>query len=234
MERLQKLLAAAGVASRRAAEELIRAGRVTVNGRVARLGDRADPRRDEVRMDGRRLPVPEPPVYYLLNKPRGYLCTVRDPLGRKTVLDLVPTDRARLFPVGRLDRDTEGLLLLTNDGDLAHALTHPRHRVVKVYLARVEGTPRPEALDRLRRGVHLAEGRTAPAQVRLVKPSVVRLALRQGRKRQVRRMLEAVGHRVLHLRRIQLGPLRLGKLPVGAFRRLTEAEVEDLREAARR
>lgn len=233
-ERLQRFLARAGVASRRCAEELIRAGRVTVNGAVVRaLGTRVDPDRDEVRVDGR--PVrPQRLVYILLHKPAGVVSTVRDPQGRKTVLDLVPDLGVRLFPVGRLDYDSTGLLLLTNDGELAHRLTHPRFGAEKVYRVRVEGHPDEAELARLRSGVRLAEGVTAPARVRVLghdrEGTWLEVALREGRNRQVRRMLAVLGYRVRALARVREGPLRLGALPPGAWRHLTAAEVRRLRD----
>ncbi len=232
--RLQKVLAEAGVASRRAAEGLIREGRVSVNGQVVtELGVKVDPERDEVAVDGRTLRRPTERVYVMLNKPAGVLSTARDPQGRPTVLHLVAGVGARLFPVGRLDADTEGLLLLTDDGELAHRLLHPRFHVPKTYLAEVRGSLPQAALARLATGVELEDGRTAPAEVRLVRRgaerSVVELTLREGRKRQVKRMLAAVGHPVLTLRRVSFGPLTLGRLPVGSWRRLTRREVEALR-----
>lgn len=233
-ERLQKVLARAGVASRRRAEELIRAGRVTVNGAVTtEPGTRVDPRRDEVRVDGRLLRGPEPLVYIALHKPAGVVSTARDPRGRRTVLDLVPDLGVRLYPVGRLDYDSSGLILLTNDGDLALRLTHPRHGAEKVYRVRVEGHPDAAALDRLRRGVRLSDGVTAPAKVREVgrdaAGSTLEVVLREGRNRQLRRMCAAVGHPVHALVRVGEAGLALGDLPPGAWRRLTEAEVARLR-----
>lgn len=235
MERLQKVLAAAGFGSRRRCEDLIREGRVAVNGAPATLGMSVDPTTDEVLVDGRPATgrALRKRVYLMLNKPRGYVSTVRDEAGRPTVMDLVRSVPERIFPVGRLDRDTEGLLLLTNDGDLAYALTHPRHRVDKVYVARVEGgTPSEAALTLLREGVDLDEGRTAPARARVLEDGRVQLILREGRKHQVRRMLAAVGHPVLELMRVRVGSLKLGALPLGSFRHLMRREVEDLWKAA--
>ncbi|MCL6450101.1 MAG: rRNA pseudouridine synthase [Acetobacteraceae bacterium] len=234
MERLQKVLARAGVASRRKAEELIRQGRVRVNGVVVtRLGTRVDPEADRLEVDGRRVgPAPES-VCIALYKPRGYLSTASDPRGRRTVLDLVPHGLGRLFPVGRLDRDSEGLLLLTNDGELAFSLTHPRHRAVRVYLAEVEGVPSEAALNALRRGVVLEDGPTAPCRVELVRDrgeaALLRLSLRQGRKRQVRRMLDSVGHPVLRLTRVQMGPVSLGGMRPGEWRWLDAEELSKLK-----
>lgn len=239
--RLQKVLAMGGVASRRAAARLIVEGRVTVNGAIVRApGAQADPRRDEIRVDGRRVRLPVRLRYLLLNKPAGYVTTRRDPEGRPTVLDLLPSVREYVYPVGRLDYDSEGLLLLTNDGELAARLTHPRHGVPRVYEAIVRGAPDSGALERLRRGVVLDGRRTAPAEV-VVKAARRRggrtasrllLTLREGRRRQVRRMCAAVGVPLLRLRRLRLGPLALGSLPVGAWRDLTPAEVAALRRAA--
>ena len=229
-ERLQKILSRAGVASRRAAEELISAGRVTVNGRVASLGDRADPAADAVAVDGVRLGVAPGLVYYLLNKPRGVVTTASDPQGRPTVVDLVPAE-PRVFPVGRLDADTEGLLLLTNDGDLTQRLTHPSHGVEKEYLAEVEGRPAPGALRRLRQGVELDDGLTAPARVSLAAPGALRIVIHEGRNRQVRRMCDAVGHPVVRLVRVRIGPLRDTRLRPGKWRPLDQKEVRALEAA---
>jgi 23S rRNA pseudouridine2605 synthase len=234
-ERLQKVLARAGLGSRRVCEELIADGRVTVNGEVARLGRRVDPDRDAVALDGVSVIVRDDLVYYLLNKPTGYVSTASDPEGRPTVVDLVP-ETPRVFPVGRLDSDTEGLLLLTNDGDLTHLLTHPRFGVVKTYLAEVEGDPAPAAVRALREGVELDDGLTAPARVTVVQrrgdTAAVELGIHEGRNRQVRRMCEAVGHPVVRLVRTRIGPLRDGSLKPGTWRALTQAEVRRLYEAA--
>lgn len=234
--RLQKVLARAGWGSRRACEALIAAGRVTVDGRTARLGDRADPARQRVEVDGVRVAPPPGAVVYLLNKPAGVVSTAADTHGRRTVCDLVPAE-PRVFPVGRLDLDTEGLLLLTNDGELAQLLTHPRHGLPKEYLAEVEGIPGPAALRRLREGVELEDGRTAPARVRLVQTAGGRAALaielREGRKRQVRRMCAAVGHPVVRLVRTRIGPLTDPHLLPGAWRLLRPGEVRALEAAAR-
>lgn len=231
--RLQKLLAAAGVASRRAAEDMLRAGRVAVNGRTARLGDAADPTRDSVTLDGARVAL-EAREYWLLHKPRGVITTVRDPQGRPTVLSLVPGASGRLFPVGRLDRDTEGLLLLTNDGPLAQRLLHPSHETEREYRVTVQGRMAAAGLRRLERGVRLEEGLTAPARVAAPSWSARRgttsfsLTLIEGRKRQIRRALAALGHPVLRLVRVRMGPLRLGRLPAGAARRLRPGEIRAL------
>ena len=230
-ERLQKVLARAGIGSRRASEELIAAGRVTVDGEIAVLGRRVDPDRDRIEVDGVRVLVGDDLVHYLLNKPAGTVTTASDPQGRPTVVQLVPSD-PRVFPVGRLDADTEGLLLLTNDGELTQLLTHPSHGVVKTYLAEVEGEPSPAALRRLREGVELDDGVTAPARVRLVQQrggtAAVELGIHEGRNRQVRRMLDAVGHPVLRLVRTRIGPVADRSLAPGEWRALTRSEVRSL------
>ncbi|MDP9071956.1 MAG: rRNA pseudouridine synthase [Actinomycetota bacterium] len=226
-ERLQKVLARTGFGSRRACEELIADGRVTVNGEVALLGRRIDPDGDRVEVDGVPVGVRADLVYYLLNKPRGVVTTASDPQGRSTVLDLVPPE-PRVFPVGRLDADTEGLLVLTNDGDLTHRLTHPGFGVEKEYLAEVEGSPSPGAVRRLRDGVALEDGVTAPARVALVAPTALRITVHEGRNRQVRRMCAAVGHPVVRLVRTRIGPIAERGLRPGQWRPLTMAEVRDL------
>ncbi len=228
--RLAKHLAHAGVASRRAAEQIVFAGRVTVGGETV-----TDPARDVG--DGDAIAVDGRPVggagggrvIYALNKPAGVVSTAHDTHGRRTVVDLVPGGR-RLYPVGRLDAETTGLILLTDDGDLAYRLTHPSFEVPKVYRARVRNPPvREQALRALRDGLELEDGRTAPAKVRRIAPAELELTIHEGRKRQVRRMCEAVGHRVVALERVAFGPLRLGDLPRGGHRRLSAAEVERLR-----
>jgi 23S rRNA pseudouridine2605 synthase len=229
--RLAKYLAHAGVSSRRAAERLIADGRVRVGGETVR-----DPARDVddasgVVVDGRPV-APEPREVHMLNKPAGVVSTARDTHGRQTVTELVPSQR-RLYPVGRLDADTTGLLLLTNDGELAQRLTHPRYGVEKVYRARLSGGRVAEsALRQLRDGVELDDGPTSPAQVRQIDPGWLELRIREGRKRQVRRMCEAIGHRVVELQRVAFGPLRLQGLAEGESRRLSPAEVERLRKDA--
>jgi 23S rRNA pseudouridine2605 synthase len=232
-ERLQKVLAAVGLGSRRACEELIAEGRVTVDGEVAILGRRVDPEAARVEVDGVPISIRPGLVHYLLNKPAGVVTTASDPQGRPTVLDLVPPE-PRVFPVGRLDAATEGLLLLTNDGDLTHRLTHPSFGVEKEYLAEVETPPTRGELRRLREGVELEDGRTAPARVTLVPPRAVRLVIHEGRNRQVRRMLDAVGHPVLRLVRTRIGPLTDRRLRPGEWRPLTPAEVRDLESAVAR
>ncbi len=232
-ERLQKIIAACGLASRREAEQWIVAGRVTVNGRPAGLGDSADPATDHIEVDGQLLAAAEEKHYILLNKPAGYVTSVRDPQGRAVVTDLVREIPARLFPVGRLDLTTEGLLLLTNDGALAHRLAHPRHQVEKTYLARIRGLLSEEAKRRLEKGVELEDGPTAPARVDRVRRvgthTWVEITIHEGRNRQVRRMCEAVGNPVSRLKRIRFAFLELGDLAPGDFRRLTRAEVDRLR-----
>jgi 23S rRNA pseudouridine2605 synthase len=224
MERLQKLLSIAGVASRRASEELITQGRVEVNGEVVRtLGTKADPQKDLVKVDGRRLRFDIRPRYILLNKPKGVVTTRQDPEKRRTVIDLLTGVREYVYPVGRLDYDSEGLLLLTSDGDLAARLTHPRHAVERVYEAIVVGAPAEEDLERLRRGVFLA---SRDALTKLV------ITLREGRNRQVRRMCVSIGHPVRKLTRTRMGPIKLGDLRPGHWRDLTPREVEKLKGAA--
>jgi 23S rRNA pseudouridine2605 synthase len=230
-ERLQKLLARAGFGSRRACEALIEAGRVTVNGRVAALGERVDPERDRVEVDDVRVSTRPGLVYYLLNKPSGVVTTAHDPEGRPTVIDLVPLE-PRVHPVGRLDADTEGLLVLTNDGELTHHLTHPSFGIEKEYVVHVEGRPSPAAIRRLREGVELDDGRTAPARAALRPPRTIKLTIHEGRNRQVRRMCAAVGHPVVRLVRTRIGPVAERRLKPGEWRPLTQAEVRALEEAA--
>lgn len=239
--RLQKILSAGGVASRRAAERLIQEGRVSVNGKtVTELGTKADAARDVVKVDGRRVAAVTTLRYILLYKPLGVVTTRADPQGRQTVITLLGGTADYVYPVGRLDYDSEGLLLLTNDGDLAARLTHPRHEVPKVYQARVRGIPDAHGLERLARGIPLDGHRTAPATVRRLDrtPSgragdaLLEITIREGRNRQIRRMCEAIGHKVLALRRVQFGPLRDPRLKPGMFRELTPREVNTLRAAA--
>jgi 23S rRNA pseudouridine2605 synthase len=229
-ERLQKVLAKAGVGSRRACEEMIAGGRVLVNGEPALLGRRIHPSTDVVTVDGVRVAVGEDLVYYLLNKPAGVVSTADDPQGRPTVTSLVPSE-VRLYPVGRLDTDSEGLILLTNDGDLAYRLSHPRFGVEKEYVVQVDGIPKAGAIRRLREGVALEDGITAPAKVSAVGPGTLRITIHEGRKRQVRRMGEAVGHPVRRLVRTRIGPLRIGALRPGQWRILAPAEVRALERA---
>jgi 23S rRNA pseudouridine2605 synthase len=232
--RLAKHLAHAGVASRRAAEQIIAAGRVSVDGRTVTDPARGVTGDEAIAVDGRPLGGAPRRVVYALHKPAGVVSTAHDPQGRRTVVDLVPEARTRLYPVGRLDADTTGLILLTNDGDLANHLMHPRYEVPKTYRAKVANGPVGErALRTLREGVELDDGRTAPARVRPLGPGELELTIREGRKRQVRRMCAEVGHPVRSLKRVAFGPLRLGDLREGAVRRLSPHEVERLRRAAR-
>ena len=231
-ERLQKVLSRAGIGSRRACEILIEARRVRVNGEVAVLGRRVDPETDLVTLDGAPVGVREGLVYYLLNKPRGVVTTADDPQGRDTVVQLVPAE-PRVYPVGRLDYDTEGLLLLTNDGELAQRLTHPSFGVKKEYLAEVDGAVSPAALRALRDGIELEDGVTAPAEVSLLAPNLVRIAIHEGRNRQVRRMLDAVGSPVLRLARTRIDRLSDRTLRPGEWRHLRPDEVRMLASAVK-
>lgn len=230
--RLQKFLAKAGIASRRRAEELIGSGDVLVNGRPAELGCKVDPQKDRVTFRGREIQLAEKRVYLLLNKPAGVVTTAKDTHGRNTVLDLIKGVDERVYPVGRLDIDTEGLLLLTNDGDFAFALTHPKFKVPKAYQVRVKGNPVEETLNRLRAGVMLDDGLTAPAEVQVLSfdrgQATLLMVLHEGRKRQVKRMCQAIGHPVLHLKRVRLGGLELGNLLPGQSRHLRADEVASL------
>jgi 23S rRNA pseudouridine2605 synthase len=230
-ERLQKVLARIGLGSRRVCEGLIVERRITVNGEVPVLGRRIDPNVDEVELDGVPLPVLPGLVHYVLNKPAGVVSTAEDTHGRPTVVSLVPDD-PRVFPVGRLDMDSEGLLILTNDGRLTHRLTHPSFGVPKEYLVEVEGEPSAGDVRRLREGIDLDDGPTAPARVAVVAPSLLRIVIHEGRNRQVRRMLEAVGHPVTRLVRTRIGPLTDPTLQPGAWRPLTIDEVRALAAAA--
>ncbi len=229
-ERLQKVLARVGIGSRRVCEDLIAEERVTVNGEIAELGRRVDPEHDLVEVDGAPIGIRPGLVHYLLNKPSGVVTTASDPQGRPTVVELVPAE-PRVFPVGRLDLDTEGLLLLTNDGELANRIAHPSHGVEKEYLAEVEGNPSRAALRTLREGVDLDDGPTAPAQVALVSPGLVRLTIHEGRNRQVRRMLDAVGHPVTRLIRTRIGPISDRRLAPGSWRPLEDRELRALESA---
>ncbi len=246
-ERLQKILAAAGIASRRASEEIIAAGRVQVNGRVVvEMGVQVDPSLDEIRVDGMPLPRAERHIYILLNKPVGVLSAASDERGRTTVLDLVPVHE-RVYPVGRLDVESEGLILLTNDGEMTERLTHPRYGHAREYRALVRGVPPDPALKRLRRGIQLEDGPTGPAEIEFIPEAVLRreklpfaeegaswlkVVIREGRKRQIRQMFEQIGHPVRRLIRVAIGPLALGDLPQGQYRFLTPAEVKALLLAA--
>jgi 23S rRNA pseudouridine2605 synthase len=236
--RLQKLIASTGLASRRKAERMIAEGLVTVNGKVVReLGTKVDPSRDHVKVNGRHLRAVQPYVYLMLNKPKGVVSTLEDPEGRPTVKDLLRGVSVRVFPVGRLDFDSQGLMLLTNHGELAQALLHPRYHVLKTYLIKVKGVLTREEMDQLARGVTLEDGPTGPATVRPVRKaeqnSWLEITIHEGRKHQVKRMLEAVGHPVLKLARVRFGPLSLGDLEPGEFRYLTDREANAIRDLVR-
>jgi 23S rRNA pseudouridine2605 synthase len=238
MERLNKLLAHAGLGSRRHCETLINAGRVTVDGhKVHELGTRVDPAKHKVAVDGQPIHL-ERHVYWLVNKPRGYLCTNFDPARRPRAIDLVPQVTQRVYTVGRLDAASEGLLLLTNDGELANQLMHPRYGVEKTYLVQVAGDPTPEDLRQLLQGVWLAEGHVKAKRVKRLKKSGqstwLRVVLNEGKNREIRRMLARLGHKVLRLRRVALGPIPLGTLPAGKARRLNQREVESLTKSSKR
>ncbi len=236
MERLHKFMARSGVASRRGSEELIAQGKVRVNGKPVTLpGLKIDPLKDRVEVDGRSVRKPEKKVYILLFKPVGYVSTVSDPQGRRKVIDLLSGVKQRVYPVGRLDYDSEGLLLLTNDGELTYALTHPRHEIPKTYRAMVQGVPDKDKLEELAKGVVLEDGATAPAGIRLLKnksdSALLEITIHEGKNRQIRRMCEHIGHPVLSLRRVGIGPLKIGDLQRGRFRHLTTREVKMLMKA---
>lgn len=233
--RLQKFLAQAGVASRREAERIILAGRVKVNEKtVTELGTKTDPEIDVIELDGRKLFLSEKKVYYILNKPTGYVTTMKDPGGRPTVADLTSHIKERVYPAGRLDFDTSGLLLITNDGDLANALAHPKKEVDKCYEVKVRGVPSEESLCKLAKGILLEDGMTAPARARLLKKerdkAWIEIIIHEGRNRQVRRMCDAIGHKVIKLKRIGIGPLKLGHLAPGKIRPLSPRELESLKD----
>jgi 23S rRNA pseudouridine2605 synthase len=235
-QRLQKVLAAAGIGSRRQCEELITTGRVEVDRRVVtELGTRVDPLQQQIRVDGQLLPTAKH-VYYAVNKPSGVLCTNRDPSGRPRVIDLVPDRNVRLFTIGRLDLYSEGLILVTNDGELANRLTHPRYGVCKTYRIVVAGRPSRDVIGKLLQGVHLAEGlaRAERVQIKSIRKgsTLLEMVLREGKNREIRRVLANVGHKVERLTRIAVGPVRLGTLPAGASRRLTREELTALRREA--
>ena len=227
--RLQKFLAACGLGSRRGCEELIETGRIEVDGQTASLGARVDPSQQQVTFDGERLRL-QPRRYFLLNKPKGVLCTNADPAGRRRVIDLFPADMPRLFPVGRLDEDSEGLLVVTNDGDFAHKLAHPRHRIYRTYQVQVAGDPPRETLNQLKKGFHFADGRFKVHDVKPLKKqgksTYLELTLTEGQNREIRRLMARIGHKVISLERVAFGPLRLGKLKSGEFRELRADEVE--------
>lgn len=233
MERLQKFMSRHGLASRRACEEIIASGKVKVNGKIVTTpGTLVDPANVRVEVDGRRLDATEQKVYILLNKPRGYLSTVKDPKGRKIVTDLLKDVKERVYPVGRLDYDSEGLLLLTNDGELAYWLTHPGHSVPKTYKVRIKGIPTRKELETLAEGVMLEDGVTAPAEISLIDEyegnALLEVTILEGRNRQIRRMMETVGHAVVRLKRTRVGSLSLGDLKSGQYRHLKDDEVQAL------
>lgn len=233
-ERLQKVIASAGVASRREAERLIQQGLVTVNGRVIMtLGTKVDPEQDHIKVGGRLINPRVKKIYLALHKPPGYVTTMKDPEGRPTVITLLRGIRQRVTPVGRLDYSTEGLLLLTNDGEFIHQITHPGSHIAKIYRVKVKGKPESHQLDKLRQGVRLVDGVTAPAEIKVLKSfqanTALQVVLYEGKKRQIRRMFDHIGHSVLKLKRVGIGPLRLGDLGVGKFRQLDRWEVEQLR-----
>ena len=235
LERIQKILARAGISSRREAERLIVEGRVMVNGSVIdTLGFKADLSRDHIKVDGKKIARPEPPMTLLLNKPRNYLSTVKDPLGRPTVMELLKKVRGRVYPVGRLDFDGEGLLLFTNDGDLAYRLSHPKFSIPRAYEIKVEGIPGEKKLMRLKRGVTLEDGRAKAVAIRPLGRGEancwLRVVVTEGRNHLVKRMFLAIGHPVLKLKRVRFGPLHLGNLSPGQFRYLTQEEIGALRE----
>ena len=232
--RLNKFLAQAGVASRREVDKMIAEGRIKVNGQVVQvLGYKIDDEKDRVDVEGRRVEKEEGLVYLMINKPPGYLVTLKDNFQRPTIQQLLPSLRKRVFPVGRLDYDSSGLLLLTNDGELAYRLTHPRFKVPKVYLVKVKGEPDPSELTRLEKGIYLDGKKTAPAKIIQIggdpKKSLLKIEIYEGRKREVKRMFQAIGHKVLQLQRINFGGLRLGNLKMGKWRFLTPKEIETLK-----
>ncbi|MEW6116595.1 MAG: pseudouridine synthase [Nitrospirota bacterium] len=233
-QRIQKILAQMGVVSRRKAEELIIEGRVTVNGKPAELGMKADPARDHIKVDGKLLTRPEPKVYLMFNKPRGVVTSLYDPEGRPTIKDYLRGIKYRVFPIGRLDYDSEGLLLITNDGDFAHSILHPSKKIPKTYVVKVKGDIEDSALVKLRRGVRLEDGMTAPAKVKKLKQlehnSWIEITIHEGKKRQVRRMLESVGHPVMRLKRIAINGLVLRGVEEGKYRPLYDEELERIRQ----
>ncbi|MBI3597829.1 MAG: rRNA pseudouridine synthase [Nitrospirae bacterium] len=239
LERIQKIISTAGITSRRKAEELMRAGAVTVNGRVIReLGSKADPEQDHIKVSGKLINPKQTKVYLMLNKPREVVTTLSDPMGRVTVKELLRGVRGRVYPVGRLDYDSEGLLLLTNDGELVQKLLHPSFEVPKTYEVKVKGILTDEEIRAMSRGVVLSEGRTLPCQIRKIKKteknSWLEMTIHEGRNRQIRRMLEKIDHPVLKLKRIRMAMLELGGLPIGRYRYLTAQEIRSLKSLAAR
>jgi 23S rRNA pseudouridine2605 synthase len=238
LERLQKIIAHAGITSRRKAEELILQGQVEVNGKVVRtLGAKADPEKDHIKLDGRLLQFRQPKVYLMLNKPRGYVSTLKDPQGRPIVMELLRGVRQRVYPVGRLDFDAEGLLLFTNDGQLAEHLMHPRYEVTRTYLVKVKGCLSDQEIRGLEGGVRLSDGMTAPCRIKKVRKTTenswIELTMHEGRNRQVKRMLEHAGHPVLKIKRIRFAGLELADLEGGEYRYLTGRELEKLKKSGR-
>jgi len=238
MERLQKVIAQAGIASRRHAEKMITAGRVKVNGKIiTELGTKVEVGKDKISVDDKALAVDTKKYYILLNKPKGYVTTMSDPEGRKTVADLVKDIPARLHPIGRLDYDTEGLLLMTNDGDLTYALTHPKHEIRKTYAVKVQDIPKDSLLEQLARGVELEDGMTAPAEVAMIDivegNAILEITIYEGRNRQIRRMCEKIGHPVLRLKRKRMAFLTLDKVQRGRYRYLMPREINELKKLAK-
>jgi pseudouridine synthase len=234
LERLQKIISRAGIASRRAAENMILAGRVTVNGKkIMLLGAKADPEKDHIKVDGKLINTRQPKTYILLNKPKGYITSLRDTEGRPTVMDLLRRVRTKVYPVGRLDYDTEGLLLLTNDGDLANAIMHPKREISKTYHVKLKGILEDRDLHKLRKGIKIEGGITAPAEVKRLKRtnenSWIEMTIHEGRKRQIRRMLDRIGHPVLKLKRVRIGFLDLKGVEPGGYRYLSIEEISRLK-----
>lgn len=241
-EKIHKYIARCGVASRRRAEELIRAGRVTVNDRIAVIGERINPERDIVKIDGKEIKLVKEYMYVILNKPKGIVTTAEDDLGRKTILDLVKThidiSKHRLFPVGRLDKDSCGMVFLTDDGEIAYKLMHPKEKIPKVYIVKVKGHPSKASLKELEKGVVIEGKKTLPCKIEVVRKgnswTKLRVTLYEGKKRQIRKMMKLINHPVIHLERIAIGPLKLGKLKRGSFHILSEDEVKTLKEYLKR
>jgi 23S rRNA pseudouridine2605 synthase len=232
-ERIQKIIAQMGIASRRKAEEMIAEGRVTVNGKIALIGEKAEPSKDHIKVDGKLLIRREPKVYLMFNKPKNVVTSLADPQGRPTIKDYLKGIRYRVFPVGRLDFDSEGLLFLTNDGDVTNAVLHPSRKIPKTYMVKVKGIIDDNKINKLRQGVRLEDGRTLPAKVKFARQSEnnswIEIAITEGKKRQVRRMVEAVGHPALKLRRVSINGIRLSGLKIGELRPLTERELRELK-----
>ncbi len=232
-KRLQKILAEMGIASRRKAEEMIIEGRVTINGKVATIGMKADLNRDHIKLNGKLLIRPEPKVYLIVNKPKGVVTSLLDPEGRPTIKDFLKGVKYRVFPVGRLDYDSEGLLLLTNDGNFTHAVLHPSKKIPKTYLVKVREVLEDDEIEKLRKGIRLEDGVTAPAKVKRIRKtehnSWLEITLHEGKKRQIRRMLEKVGHPVLKLKRIRINGIELGNLESGKYRYLMPDEVDKIK-----